>query len=286
LPELPEAGVPRLRSVLLLLACLPLLARAGVSYEFSVEAVDPANVAPVSVNDPVGKQVPREYFVDHGELRVGGAGRSLGLLFKDRTMFVIDSRQHTVHVLKSATTADFIARYANAVKQLDEAAAAAAPEDRAEAQRKADDMRANARRLTEAAPRDFRVTVRFENVDGHDCRIWEERENGVKRFEFCVAPLAAVAGGAEIWSGLQTLSRFREGSQFAFGIDLGVAPWWPDIAALGGIPLAVRVFDVDSLTTQIELRSIKTAIPVEQRFALPGDFSVQDGPEFVSWYLP
>jgi len=277
--------VPRLRPVRLLLLCLPVLARAGVSYEFSVEAVDPS-LAPVPVNAPVGKPVPREYFVDHGEVRVGGAGSSLGLLFKDRTMFVIDARQRTVHVLKSATTADFTARYANAVKQLDAAAAAAAPQDRAEAQRKADDMRAIERRLTEAAPRDFRVTVRFETVDGHDCRIWEERENGVKRLEFCVAPLASVAGGAEIWSGLQTLSRFREGAQFAFGVDLGVAPWWPDIASLGGIPLIIRVFDVDSLTTQIELHSIKTGVPVEQRFALPEDFSVQDGPEFASWYLP
>jgi hypothetical protein len=278
--------VPRLRPALVLLLGLPALARAGVSYEFSVAAIDPSNVAPVSVNEPVGKPVPRDYFVDHGEVRVGGAGRSLGYLFKDRTMFVIDTRQRTVHVLKSATTADFTARYANSVKQLDAAVAAASPEDHAEAQRKADDMRAIERRLTEAPPRDFRVTVRFEKVDGHDCRIWEERENGVKRLEFCVAPLASVAGGTEIWSGLQTLSRFREGAQFAFGVDLGVAPWWPDIAELGGIPLAVRVFDADSLATQIELHSIETGIPVEQRFDLPEDFAVQDGPEFVSWYLP
>ena len=278
--------MPRPRPVLLMLLSWPALAHAGVSYQLSVEAVDPSNVAPVSVNDPVGKPVPRDYFVDHGEVRVGGAGRSVGLLFKDRTMFVIDARQRIVHVLKSATTADFTARYANAVKQLDAAVAAAAPQDRAEAQRKADDMRAIERRLTEAAPRDFRLTVRFDKVDGHDCRIWEERENGVKRLEFCVAPLASVAGGAEIWSGLQTLSRFREGAQFAFGVDLGVAPWWPDIAELGGIPLAVRVFDADSLATQIELHSIETGIPVEQRFDLPEDFAVQDGPEFVSWYLP
>jgi hypothetical protein len=265
---------------------LPLIARAGVSYQCTVEAVDPANVAPVSAQNPLRKAMVRDYFVDHGEVRVGGANASLGMLFKDRTMFVIDARQRRVHVLKSATIEDFTAHYASAVKQLELAAAAAAPEARADAQQRADGMRAIEQRLTQAAPRDFRVTVRFENVDGHACRIWEERENGAKRLEFCVAPPASIAGGAEILSGLQTLSRFRDGAQFAFGVDLGVAPWWPDIAALGGIPLAVRVFEVDSVTTQIELRSIKAGVPVDEHFALPAGYSMQDGPEFVSWYLP
>jgi hypothetical protein len=277
--------VPK-RLIPLLVLSLPGLARAGVSYQLTVEGVDASNVAPVSASDPAPKPVPRDYFVDHGEIRIGGASTSLGYLFKDRTMFVIDARQRIVHVLKSATLADFTAHYANAVRQLDEAAAAASPLDRAEAQRKADDMHAIEQRLTQSAPRDFRVTVRFENVGGHRCRIWEERENGVKRLEFCVAAVAAVAGGAEILSGLETLGRFREGAKFAFGVDLGVAPWWPDIAALGGVPLLIRVFDVDSVTTQIELRSIATGVAADDRFVLPEGYSVQDGPEFMSWYLP
>jgi hypothetical protein len=265
---------------------LPVRATAGVSYQFVIEAIDASNLAPRSASDTPPKPVTRDYFADHGEVRIGGAGTSLGYLFEGRTMFVIDARQRSVHVLKAATIADFAAHYASAVKQLDDAAAAAAPQDRADTQRKADDLRAALQRLTQTAPRDFRVTARLENVDAHACRIWEERENGVKRLEFCIAATGTIPGAAEILSGLQTLSRFREGSLFAFGVDLGVKPWWPDIAALGGIPLSIRVFDVDSLTTQIELRSIKAGVAVDERFALPDGYPLQDGPEFVNWYLP
>jgi hypothetical protein len=264
---------------------MPVLARAGVSYELRIEAVDAGNVGPVSAVPPP-PPVTRNYFVDHGQLRAEAPSGSLGYQFKDRTMFVIDARQRIVHVLKSATTADFLARYATAVKQLDAAAAAASPEDRADAQRRADGMRAVEQRLTQTVPRDFRVTVRFESVEGHACRIWEERELGVKRLEFCVAPVAGVPGGAEILGGLETLSRFREGAQFAFGVDLGVAPWWPDITALGGLPLLIRVFDVDSVTSQIEVHAIKAAVAVDDRFALPAGYSVQDGPEFITWCCP
>jgi len=263
---------------------VPLPAHAGVSWQMTVESVDASNLAPVSVTDPSAKPVTRDYFVDHGQVRVGGD--SLSYLFKGSTMYVIDARQRTVHVLKSATIAAFAAHYASAVQQLEQAAAAAPPQSADGLKSKADAMRAIEQRLTQAAPRDFRVTVRFENVDGHACRIWEERENGEKRLEFCVAAAGGIAGGAEILSGLQTLSQFREGAQFAFGVDLGVAPWWTDIDALGGIPLVIRVFDVDSLTSQIELRSIKAGVAVEQRFSLPADFAVQDGPEFMTWYVP
>lgn len=275
----------RPRPALILALGVPVLAQAGVSYQLSVEAVDAGNVAPVSALPPPQPAI-RNYFVEHGEVRVDGAGGSLAYLFKDRTMFVIDVRQRIVHVLKSATTADFLARYATAVKQLDAVAATAAPEDRVDAQRRAESMRAVEQRLTQTTPRDFRLTVRFENVDGHRCRIWEERENGAKRLEFCVAPATGITDGADVLGGLETLSRFREGAQFAFGVDLGVAPWWPDIAALGGIPLLIRVFDVDSLATQIEVHALKAGVAADDRFGLPEGYAVQDGPEFITWCCP
>ena len=57
-------------------------------------------------------------------------------------MYVIDSASRTVHVLKAATLVQVTAHYADAVKQLEDAAANAPPEERAAATQKAEQMKA------------------------------------------------------------------------------------------------------------------------------------------------
>ena len=78
-----------------------------------------------------------EYFVEDGKVRIGGALAKRVFIFKDRTIDVIDNASRTVRVLKRATLSEVAAHYAEVVKQLEETAAAAPPDERAEAQRKA-----------------------------------------------------------------------------------------------------------------------------------------------------
>jgi hypothetical protein len=168
---------------------------------------------------------------------------------------------------------------------LERGAAAPPPEQRDAAEQKAADMKAVSDRLRQAVAHDFHVTVRFESVDGHACRIWEERDGGAKRLELCVAPATTLPGGAEILSGLQTLSQFRQGSNFAFGVDFGLAEWWSDFASLGGVPLLVREYKYDSVVSEVMLSSMRLGAASVHSFDVPEGYQLQDGPDYAQWYL-
>ena len=128
----------------MLLFC-PVIAGAGVAYDFNVQLVDqtnmdfaPAGASPAAVT---------RYFAGNGKVRIGGAGAKTVYLIEDRTVYAVDDGSRTVRVLKHATLSEVAAPYADAVRQLEEAAAAAAPENRAEAERKASDLKAASDRL-------------------------------------------------------------------------------------------------------------------------------------------
>jgi hypothetical protein len=268
-------------SVVFALLLAPLWTRAGVMYDVAIRPVDESNI---SLAGKAAIPVVTQYFVEGGKVRVGGSHAKQTFIFKDRTMYVIDPTSRVVHVLKHATLSDAIAHYTDTVKQLENAAAAAAPGEREAAEQKAADMKVVSDRILQTVPHDFSLTTRYESVDGHACRIWEEHENSVKRLEICVAPTASLAGGAEILNGMKTLSQFRQGSNFAIGVDFGLGEWWSDIASLGGVPLLIREYKYDSVVSEVMLSGMRIGVPSAQPFDLPEGFPLQDGPEYVQWY--
>jgi hypothetical protein len=280
--SLEESSTLRLFYVLLL---IPGLTRAGVVYEIAVRPVDQSDIALVSRNGPPSPPVVTQYFVEGGKVRVGGPKAKTDYVFKDGTMYVIDNTARTVHVLKHATLSQAAAHYADAVKQLQDAAAKASPDDRAEAERKATDMQLVSDRIRQPVARDYRVTVRFESVDGKACRIWEMREKDAKRLELCVAPAATIPGGVDILSGMKTLSQFRQGSNFAFGVEFGLSEWWSDINTLGGVPLLVREFKYDSQISEVMLSAMRPGVQNTGQFDLPDGYQTQDGPDYVQWFV-
>ena len=261
----------------------PLAAHAGVAYDVAVRPVDLSNVALASSNP--APPVVSHYFVQDGQVRVGDAGGKRVYVFKDKTLYVIDNASRTVHVLKHATLGQVAAHYADTVKQLQAAAANAPPDERPQAQRKAADMQLISERLLEPVTRVYRLTVRFETVDGHACRIWEEREKDAKRLELCVVPVSALPGGVDILAGLKTLSQFRQGSDLALGVDFGMSEWWPDVSSLGGIPLLIREYKYDSQIAEAALSAIRPGVPGGSLLDLPEGYPVQDGPDYAQWYL-
>src|SRR3984957_15242906 len=234
---------------------------------------------------PTAPPAVTQYFSDEGQVRVGGPKAKMVYLFKDGIMYAIDNSSRTVHVLKHATLSQVSAHYTDAVKQLEAAAAGASADERAEAQRKADDMKAGSDRLLQPVPRDYRVAARFESADGRACRIWEERENGAKRLELCVAPPASVQGGADIMDGMKTLSQFRQGSNFALGVDFGLSEWWPDIATLGGVPILIREYKYDSEISEVMLSAMRQGVTGATQFDMPDGYQVQEGPDYTQWYM-
>ena len=267
------------------LLAIPVIADAGVLYDVEVRPLDQTNMALASPGAPPVAPVVTQYYSDDGQVRVGGPNAKMAYLFKDGIMYAIDNPSRAVHVLKHATLTQVSAHYTDAVKQLEAAAAGAPADQRDEAQRKAADMKAVSDRLLQPVPRDYRVTARFESADGRACRIWEERENGTKRLELCVAPLASVQGGADIVNGMKTLSQFRQGSNFAFGVDFGLSEWWPDIARLGGVPLLIREYKYDSVVSEVLLTAIRQGVPKASLLDLPDGYQVQEGPDYAQWYM-
>jgi hypothetical protein len=275
----------RILKLLCVLLVFPLLADAGVLYDVQVRALDQTNMALVSPGAPALAPVVTQYFSEDGKVRVGGPNAKMAYLFKDGIMYAIDNSSRAVHVLKHATLSQVSAHYTDAVKQLETAAAAAPADQRAEAERKAADMKTVSDRLLQPVPRDYRVTARFESADGRACRIWEERESGAKRLELCVAPLASVQGGADILNGVKTLGQFRQGSNFAFAVDFGLSEWWADIARLGGVPLLIREYKYDSVVSEVLLTSIHQDVSRGSLLDLPDGYQVQDGPDYAQWYM-
>ncbi len=271
--------------LILALILIPALTHAGVVYDVSIRSVDQSNLALISPNAPPSIPLVRRYFIEDGKVRIGAASAKTMYVFKDRVMYVIDNTGRAVHVLKHATLSEVAAHYADAVKQLHNAAAAASPGDRAEAERKANDMKEVSERMRQPVVREYRVTARFESVDGHACRVWEEHEKDAKRLELCVAPSATVAGGADILSGMKTLSQFRQGANFAFGVDMGLSEWWADIDRLGGVPLLIREYKYESQVSEVMLSAMHQAVQGPAQFELPADYAMLDGPDFVLWYV-
>jgi hypothetical protein len=266
-----------------MLALSPGWASAGVLYDLTVRPVDESNLGHLSA--PTATPVVTEYFVEDGKVRIGGTYAKTVFVFKDRTIFLIDHTARTVRVLKHATLSEVAAHYADEVKQLEEAAARASAEERAEAQRRAADMREVSERMQQPTARQYRVTVRGESVDGHACRIWEEWEKDAKRLELCMAPVAAVQGGAEIYQGLKTLSQFRQGSNVALGVDFGLSQWWPDFASLGGIPLLIREFKYDSVVFEVTWTGVRQGVPSASLLDIPDGYQVQEGADYAQWYM-
>jgi hypothetical protein len=273
-------GTSALRYAFALLFC-PVIANAGVVYDFGVQEVDQSNIAPASPGAPAAAVT--RYFVEGGKVRVGAVGAKTVYLFKDQTVYVVDDASRSMRVLKHTTLSQVIAHYADAVRQLQEAAAAAAPEDRAAAERKAADLKQASARLLESAPRVYAMTIRFESVDGRSCRIWEEREGDDKRMELCVAPVSAVPGGADILDGMHVLSAFRQGGRWALGVDFGLSDWWPDIVHLGGVPLEIREFKYGSLIRETTITSIHSGDPSASLWELPQGYKVEEGPQYSQW---
>jgi len=273
-----------LRGVIALLLS-PVLANAAVVYDVAIQSVDQSNVALVSPTSPAPRPVVSHYFVEDGKVRIGEPDAKLVYVFKNQTMYVIDNASRTVHVLKHATLDQVAAHYADAVKQLQEAAANAAPDDRAQAERRAAEMKEVSDRLRQPVPREYRVTVRMESVDGHVCRIWEEREKDAKRLELCVAQAAELSGAAEVLDGMKTLSQFRQGSDFALGVDFGLSQWWSDIAGLGGVPLLIREFKYENLISEVTLTAMHRGAPSTSLFDMPDGYRLQDEPDYAQWYL-
>lgn len=250
----------------------------AVVYDVAIKNVDKSA-------DPDAPSTVMRFVVDAGKVRIGGATAKRVYIFKDRVMYVIDNTDSSVHTLRHATVADFTAHYADVLKQLESSAGRAAPADKADADAKVANTKVALQRQQDTVTRNYHLTDVTETIDGHSCRVWEERENDIKHFEFCVVPSAALPGAAQILEGIRTLSEFREGSKFALGIDFGNGAWWSDVFRFGGVPVQIREYRYELPANEITLTAVHTGVPAAGAFDLPTAYRAEDGPDYSSWYV-
>lgn len=240
-------------------------AHAGVVYDLNTRSLITAGADPVVTH----------YAIQGDKVRAAAADGKMVFIFKEQTIYSLDTTAKTVTAAKYATLEQVAAKLTHSVNELDDAASSAPPEQRAAMEMTAQQLRELNDRQAHRV-RDYQATQRYESVSGHRCRIHEERESGVKRLELCVAPTGKVSGGLDVLAGMKTLSQYYRGSTFALGVEYGPAPWWSGIEGLDGVPLLVREFQDDKPISETTLTAIHVEVPNDALFDLPAGYSVQE----------
>jgi hypothetical protein len=145
------------------------------------------------------------HFVQDGKVRVDLAEDQV-LIFKDQAMYVVDNKFRTVRVGNNATRDRILAKMADEVTQIRAKSATVSAEQRANMEQGAEFLQDQTKIYKKTLSREYVSTTRSERVDGNECRIWTQTQNGEKRLELCVVSVNAVRGGDEILAGMKTLS--------------------------------------------------------------------------------
>jgi hypothetical protein len=248
------------------LALISGAAHAGVVYDLEEHSVNGGVTPPPEL---------LQFTVQDDKVRVVAFDGTITIV-RDQTIYQINSPSRSVEAIKYATLSQLTARYANMGKQFEDALATASPDQRAWLEDMAREMKEEIERISQPMPRKYQITDRSESVDGHECRIWEERENGTKRLELCVASLTTTPGGAEILGGMKSLSQYWHGSPIALAAELGPGPWWTGIETLGGVPILIREFKDDAPIREAQLTAIHVEVPAASLFELPDGYSVHE----------
>jgi len=251
---------------LLVLLLVPELAHAGATY----------TVTRTDLTRPATPPTVTEYFVQNGSVRISAVHATPDYIFKGGAIYVIDNTKRSAQVFTHATLDQVAATEAQAAKRLQDAAAQAPPGQRAMAEKMASATAAAIERQQHLVRPEYQITDRSESVGGHTCRIWEERESGAKRLEFCVAASASVAGERDILDGMKALCQYYQGSLFALGVEFGMTNPWPDIEKWKGVPLLVREFKDGRAVTEITLTAMRQSAVPASLLDVPPDYQIHD----------
>ncbi|HME37786.1 MAG TPA: hypothetical protein VKG63_02400 [Steroidobacteraceae bacterium] len=209
------------------------------------------------------------HFVQNGQTRIETAD-GVAALFRNQSIITIDPRSRTVRINNGATRDRTLTRMVAQVDALRRKAVTLPADQRAKMEEQATYLENLRLETYKTISREYTVTRRSEVVDGHECRIWRETENGAMRLELCMVPVGELPGGDEILAGMKTLSEFPAfGSVAAVGVELGYGEWWPGIDSLVGLPILVREFEHGDAAFESTISNVRSGVPVGARFDIP-----------------
>jgi hypothetical protein len=220
------------------------------------------------LGDPQSQpSIQRSYFQD-GKFRVelGGADANRVTLFKDQAMYVINPVDKSYHVIDQATLQPLAARMAEARQRMEERIATMPPQQQ-------EMMRKMLEGSGAGPPAQLTDAGRTEVVGGRTCHIWQRTRNGVVQSELCVVPAASLPGGAQLFQGLTSVSKFMDslGKVMPRGMTQG-DNFWADLMHTNGFPVMTREVLGGKATSETELTAIHQESLPPALFEVPAGY--------------
>jgi hypothetical protein len=247
---------------LIALVFVPGIGVAGTSYDLNFR----------DLARPASAPMTSRHFVQDGTVRVDLVENRV-LIFKDQAMYVVDNKARTFSGDSTSTRDQILARTADQVRQIRAKAATAPPDQREKMEQGASSIERFQTDTFKTVSREYAATTNSEVVDGHECRIWTETQEGVKRLELCLVSVDTVRGGDDILAGMKTLSQYPVfGSLQALGVQFGYGEWWTGIESLGGLPVLIREFEHGHAILETTITNVRQERLSQSLFDIPAGY--------------
>jgi hypothetical protein len=242
-----------------------------------------------------GKMTPRHHlYAQQGMLRADSTDGHTVVLFKDNSMFLLDSSAKTYRVLDKAAMDQMAGKMNDVMSQMQEKMAAMPPEQRAAMERAMQSMGQSmpgAAAASKAHVYDAIDTGAAGSAGGRSCHMWNATRDGKPTEQLCVAPESSLPGTAEVMTAIRSAAsfnqQFMDAMQARGGAAASLASGSGGIMAqhlnvmqkIGGVPVATRHFDsstgaldsTESVMTQWQQRNIDAT-----QFEVPAGYTRKD----------
>ncbi|MEJ0037066.1 MAG: DUF4412 domain-containing protein [Gammaproteobacteria bacterium] len=261
--------IPRLALAALLAgSALCATAQAGVYLESADKELDGSKAPTTS-----------KMWFDGGRMRTERAERSGEqevVIFKNQTLYTVDSKSKSYRVIDKATADQMGAQVAAAKKQMEARMAAMPPDQR----KKMEEMMAKIGKgaagamMPGAKPsqRTLTNTGRTETVAGIQCTVWEAIDGGRKEQELCAAPASSIPGGDDVIKTFREISTMMSAFTEKLGGRGGDEPWH-DMETLNGVPILTREFDNGKATSEMRMTVVRKESVPAASFEVPAGYA-------------
>jgi hypothetical protein len=255
--------IKQLIAVALNVACLSAFAGTSMeSVEHRLDSQRADSVVTISAQD--------------GHLRVDSPDRNGTTIFKDDTLYVLNTKDKTYNAMDRASMQKMAEQISPALKQMQEQLAKMPPEQRAQVEKM---MGQSAPGTGKETTQEFRKTSRTDKVAGYSCSYVEMLEDNVMQNEFCVVPTATLKGSADLMAAAQKMQAMLEDMLKTLDSPMMkqmIARQQTNYAQLGGIPVLTRRYENGKATVETTLRSIHSESLPASAFEIPAGYTKQD----------
>ncbi len=242
-----------------------------------------------------GKMTPRHnLYAQGGMLRADSTDGHTVVVFKDNSMFMLDSSKKTYQAIDKATMDQMANKMSDAMSQMQAKMAAMPPEQRAKMEQMMQSMGTSLPGAAAAAKShvyDAQDAGTSGSAGGRSCHMWNATRDGKPTEQMCVVPESALPGTAEVMTAIRNAAAFnqqfldamqaRGGAAASLSSGSGgiMAQHLNVMQKIGGVPVATRHYDsttgalesTESVMTQWQQRTIDAS-----QFEIPAGYTKKD----------